>query len=81
MQQTLLRQATISEEEQVDPFLFFFPHIIFYTLQLSGIHSPINIITVYWSFFQRALEMKFEDKAIRRGFMRKVYSILSVQVE
>jgi len=44
MQQTLLRQATISEEDQ------------------------------------RALEMKFEDKAIRRGFMRKVYSILSVQL-
>jgi len=44
MQQTLLRQATISEEEQ------------------------------------RALEMKFEDKSIRRGFMRKVYSILSVQL-
>jgi len=44
MQQTLLRQATISEEDQ------------------------------------RALEMKFEDKSIRRGFMRKVYSILSVQL-
>jgi len=44
MQQTLLRQATISEEDQ------------------------------------RALEMKFEDKSIRRGFMRKVYSILSIQL-
>eukprot|EP00092_Neocalanus_flemingeri_P001981 GFUD01002114.1.p1 GENE.GFUD01002114.1~~GFUD01002114.1.p1 ORF type:complete len:315 (+),score=50.06 GFUD01002114.1:45-989(+) len=44
MQQNLLRQATISEEDQ------------------------------------RALEMKFEDKTIRRGFMRKVYSILSIQL-
>lgn len=44
MQHTLLRQATISEEDQ------------------------------------RALEMKFEDKSIRLGFMRKVYSILSIQL-
>jgi len=44
MQQNLLRQATISEEDQ------------------------------------RALEMKFEDKSIRRGFMRKVYAILSIQL-
>jgi len=29
---------------------------------------------------QRALEIKFEDKSIRHGFMRKVYSILSVQL-
>jgi len=44
MKQNLLRQATISEEDQ------------------------------------SALEMKFEDKSIRRGFMRKVYSILSIQL-
>ena len=64
MKSGLLRQATKTEEEQVKD---------------KRIPTYVNHLFIE-SLFQEAIMEAFTDKAIRKGFIKKVYCILTIQL-